>query len=89
MAVPKHSAINSPAKTHAEYFCESLSASQRNALRTILHHDHACADLKRALGIQKVAHHISEHARRTGKAMVGRTIELFQHNSAADLHAGD
>lgn len=73
------------AKTHSEHFCESLTPAQRNALRVILHHDGACAQLKQALGIQKTTQQISEHARRTGKAMIGRTIDLFSHQSAQNL----
>lgn len=89
MALSKNStttAIHSPAKTHAAHFCESLSPSQRNALRTIMHHEGACTDLKHALGIQKV-HTVSDNSRRTGKAMHGRTIDLFEHHTAQNLVA--
>lgn len=72
------------AKTHTQNFCESLSPSQRNALRTIMHRAEACADLKHALGIQKVRV-ISEHTRRTGKALVGRTIDLFTQSVTQDI----
>ncbi|HYM76121.1 MAG TPA: hypothetical protein VE377_09110 [Candidatus Dormibacteraeota bacterium] len=85
MAVPKHTATQT-AKTHAAHFCESLSPSQRNALRTIMHHEGACSELKHALGIQKV-YVVSEHSRRTGKAMQGRTIDLFTRHTAQDIAA--
>ncbi len=89
MALSKNStttAIHSPAKTHAVHFCESLSPSQRNALRTIMHHEGACANLKHALGIQKIRT-VSENSRCTGKAMAGRTIDLFEHHTAQDIFA--
>lgn len=83
-ATSKLTATHSPAKTHAQHFCDSLSASQRNALRTIMYRDGACAQLKHALGLHKV-HVVTEHARRTGKAMQGRTIDLFTHHAAQNI----
>jgi|SRR5579863_976711 hypothetical protein len=77
--------------TPAEAFCGSLDRSQRNHLRALLHHEHACRDLKRALGIAKtetISH--AQHA--TGLARRGETIRLFKDyadRSPANLTATD
>lgn len=72
MAVQKHTAPQS----HAAHFAASLSKSQRNHLRVLLMHEHACRDLRHALGITK-ATTVSHAARAIGLAKTGRTIELF------------
>lgn len=90
MAVQKHTAPQS----HAAHFTASLSTSQRNHLRVLLLHEHACRDLRRALGINK-AEAISHAQHATGLARRGQTIQLFkdhaQHNpanlTATDTHA--
>lgn len=90
MAVQKHTAPQS----HAAHFAESLSKSQRNHLRVLLLHEHACRDLRRVLGITK-AETISHAQHATGLARSGQTIRLFenyaQHSpanlSAVDTHA--
>ena len=61
MAVQKHTAPQS----HAAHFTASLSTSQRNHLRVLLLHEHACRDLRRALGINK-AEAISHAQHATG-----------------------
>jgi len=80
--------------TPAEAFCGSLDRNQRNHFRALLHHEHACRDLKRALGIAKTET-VSHAARATGLARSGQTIRLFenyaQHSpanpSSVDTHA--
>ena len=83
MAVQKHNAPQS----HAAHFAASLSTSQRNHLRVLLLHEHACRDLRRSLGVEKQAATVSHAAHATGLAKVGRTIELFAQAkpSAANL----
>jgi hypothetical protein len=78
VAVQKHTAPQS----HAAHFAASLSKSQRNHLRVLLHHEHACLDLKHALGIGKtttVSH--AEHC--TGLARRADTIRLFRDAKAS------
>jgi predicted N-formylglutamate amidohydrolase len=75
VAVSKHKS-----QSHAAQFCGSLSISQRNSLRAILLHEHACRDLKRALGIEK-ADTTSHAAHATGCAKLGNTISLFRDHA--------
>ncbi len=77
MAVKK-----STAQSHSEAFVGNLTVSGRNALRTILLHETGAAQLKTALGIHK-QQPMNEHARRTGLARAGRTIDLFRGVAAA------
>lgn len=76
MAVQK---LNAP-QSHAAQFAASLSKSQRNALRVLLLHEHACRDLRRALGITK-AETISHAHHATGLARRGETIRLFENHA--------
>lgn len=69
-------------RNHAVHLAESLSTSQRNALRTILLHESGVPDSKHALGIHKTRT-IPEQERRTGLARAGRTAELFQQHRIA------
>ena len=72
-------------RTHAHHFVESLSKSQRNALRILLVKD-AAAELHHALDIQKAvtrAVHNAEHALDLAKQ--GRTAELFSRQHATDI----
>ena len=87
MAVQKHTAPQS----HAAHFAASLSKSQRNHLRVLLLHEHACKDLRRALGITK-AEKISHAQHATGLARRGQTIKLFKDfadHSPANLSSVD
>ena len=68
-------------KCHAAQFINTLSTSQRNALRVILAHEQGCTKLRRALGTQAIKV-ISEYERRTGLARTGRTVELFERQHA-------
>jgi hypothetical protein len=78
-------------QSHAAQFARSLSKSQRNALRVLLLHEHACHDLKHALGIEKHAT-VSHAMHATGLARRGETIRLFKdhtQHSPANLTAVD
>jgi hypothetical protein len=78
-------------QSHAAQFAASLSVSQRNHLRVLLAHQHACRDLKAALGITK-QDTVSHAAHATGLAKLGQTIRLFKERldrSAVDLRADD
>jgi len=72
--------------TGIKHIVESLSSSQRNALRVLLAIEDGPALLRRELGIAKVEP-LKEVTRKTGLARAGRTIELFRNHKhhAADL----
>jgi hypothetical protein len=62
--------------TGIKHIVESLSSSQRNALRVLLAVEDGPALLRRELGTAKVEP-LQEAARKTGLARAGRTIDLF------------
>jgi hypothetical protein len=73
--------------TGIKHIVESLSSSQRNALRVLLAVEDGPALLRRELGIAKVEP-LKEATRKTGLARAGRTIDLFHNHkrhAAADL----
>jgi len=73
--------------TGIRHIVQSLSSSQRNALRVLLAIEDGPALLRRELGIAKVEP-LKEATRKTGLARAGRTIDLFHNHkrhTAADL----
>jgi hypothetical protein len=69
-----------------KHIVESLSRSQRNALRVLLAVEDGPALLRRELGIALLKP-LKEYERKTGLARAGRTIDLFHNHKhhATDL----
>ena len=79
-------AANHSTKCHAAQFVQSLSKSQRNALRVIMAHADCCKKLQRALGTEGMKP-ITREEHATGLARAGRTIALFtEHGKHSAQH---
>jgi hypothetical protein len=72
--------------TGIRHIVQSLSRSQRNALRVLLSVEDGPQLLRRELGIA-LLEPLKEYERKTGLARSGRTADLFHHkrHAATDL----
>jgi hypothetical protein len=74
-----HPIVRPQDRSHAGQFLTSLSKNQRNALRVLLMQNTGLADLREALGIQKMQI-VPVTEQRTAHALAGTTAKLFEWN---------